>query len=230
MTYTKCTQIAGDPLILAKPRPDVHLLARKLVDTLPYGLPILFNPWKDVCAIDEPWNSPDEKLKRLAAHLNCDPDYIFCGEAPGHLGCRHSGIAFTSERQLLAGSIPRIPKIEQRLTNTRLSFTESSATVVWRNLHLHGIAEKTLLWNAVQLHPHQGNPASNRTPTAAEVAMGAPALRILTDYFPNAKVVAIGGKAAELLRKMNITPTATVRHPANGGIPEFESGIENLVK
>lgn len=206
------------------------LLAQNLVDTLPHGLLTLFNPWKDICALDEPWNSPDEKLNRLAAHLNCNPEYIFCGEAPGYQGCRHSGIAFTSERQLLAGSIPRIPKIEQRLTNTRLSFAEPSATVVWRNLHLHGIAEKTLLWNAVQLHPHEGDPNSNRKPTAAEVAMGAPALRILTDYFPNARLVAIGNTAVELLRIMNISPATTVRHPSFGGATEFANGIMKLVK
>lgn len=215
---------------LFRPNAEALELAQKLIDTLPHGLPNIFNPWKDICALDESWNSPNEKLNRLAAHLNCNPEYIFCGEAPGYQGCRHSGVAFTSERQLLAGSIPRMPNIEQRLTTRSLSFSEPSATVVWRNLHLHGIAENTLLWNAVQLHPHKGNPDTNRTPSPEELALGEPALRLLIATYPKAKVVAIGNKAAELLQKMNITPTATVRHPANGGVTEFENGIQNLVK
>jgi hypothetical protein len=39
-------------------------LAKLLTDTLPSGLPMLFNPWRDRCADDQPRNGPDAKLAR----------------------------------------------------------------------------------------------------------------------------------------------------------------------
>ena len=83
-------------------------LAKLLTDTLPSERPTLFNPWRDHCSQDEPWNGPDAKLARLEAHLACDPEFILCGEAAGYQGCRYSGIAFTSERLLWEGKIPRL--------------------------------------------------------------------------------------------------------------------------
>jgi len=77
-------------------------LAKLLTDTLPPGRRRLFNPWRDRCADDLPSNGPDAKLARLAAHLDCNPRFILCGEAPSYRGCRHSGIAFTSEHLLSA--------------------------------------------------------------------------------------------------------------------------------
>lgn len=205
-------------------------LARRLVATLPFDLPGLFNPWRDECPDDLPCNSPGAKLERLAAHLDCEPEFILCGEAPGHLGCRHSGIAFTSERLLLDGSIPRVSQPQQRLTSRRLSLAEPSATIVWKALYSLGIAERTILWNALQLHPHKpGNWRSNRTPSRDEIALGAPALRMLLDAFPSAKIIAVGKKADGLLRAMNVVPIAAVRHPANGGAKEFAAGLAALI-
>src|ERR1700675_429954 len=110
-------------------------LAKLLTDKLPSGRPTLFNPWRDHCADCKPCNDPDAKLVRLAAHLDCVPKFILCGEAAGYLGCRHSGIAFTSERLLLEGMIPRISPINDRLTSRRLSYSEPSATIVWGALY-----------------------------------------------------------------------------------------------
>ncbi len=81
-------------------------LAKRLVDTLPVGNAGLFNPWKESLADDEPINTPQAKLERLAAHLDCQPRFILCGEAPGYQGCARSGVAFTSERLLLEGYPP----------------------------------------------------------------------------------------------------------------------------
>ena len=204
-------------------------LAKLLTDTLPYGLPMLFNPWRDHCDDDYPCNGPDAKLARLAAHLDCDPEFILCGEAPGYQGCRHSGIAFTSERLLLEGKIPRISPPSQRLTNREPPYSEPAATVVWNALRDLGIEKSTILWNAVQMHPHKpDNKRSNRPPTSAELEFGKPALRMLANKFPSAKVVAVGKKAKRLLDSMGIVSVA-VRHPSYGGATAFRRELESLV-
>lgn len=206
------------------------VLADKLVKTLPSGLPTLFNPWVDVCPLDMPVNTPQSKLLRLGHHLNCDPQFILVGEAPGYQGCRHSGVAFTSERLLLEGAIPRVPQEVSRLTSRRLPYSEPSATIVWKTLYHLGVANQTILWNALQMHPHKpGVTDSNRTPTEKELAFGAPALQMLTQAFPSAKVVAVGNNARDLLTAMGIGFLATVRHPANGGATQFSEGLAALI-
>ncbi|MDD2719987.1 MAG: uracil-DNA glycosylase [Gallionella sp.] len=205
-------------------------LASSLIETLPSGLPGLFNPWKAGCPHDAAGNGPAEKLSRLALHLDCDPEFILTGEAPGYQGCRYSGIAFTSERLLGEGAIPRIPASKSRLSDRRLPFSEPSATIVWKTLYRLGIAERTLLWNALQLHPHREDTLwSNRTPTPAEISLGEPALRMLVAAFPAARIIAVGKKAEGLLHDMGIPVAAAVRHPANGGATEFSNGINKLM-
>src|ERR1035438_10185334 len=117
-------------------------LAKRLTDTLPPGSPTLFNPWRDSCADCEPCNGPNAKLARLAAHLACVPEFILCGEAPSYCGCRHSGIAFTSQCQLLDGMIPGISPMSARLTSRALPYAERSATIVWKALRELGIEKR----------------------------------------------------------------------------------------
>jgi hypothetical protein len=205
-------------------------LARDLVASLPSGRVGLFNPWRDHCPHDAAGNGPTEKLERLALHLDCDPEFILAGEAPGYQGCRYSGIAFTSERLLGEGVIPRVPALTRRLSTRRLPFSEPSATIVWKTLYRLGIAERTLLWNAMQLHPYRAdNLWSNRTPTPDEIKLGEPALRILIAAFPSAKIIAVGKKSEGLLLEMGIPIAGSVRHPANGGATEFAAGLKDLM-
>ncbi len=206
-------------------------LARKLVDTLPHGAAGLFNPWADHCPHGAEGNGPEAKLQRLAQHLDCEPEFILAGEAPGYQGCRYSGIAFTSERLLGEGVIPRIPALNRRLSTRRLPFSEPSATIVWKTLYRLGIAERTILWNAMQLHPYRdGELWSNRTPKPEEIALGEPAMRLLIEAFPKAKIVAVGKKAEGLLTDMGVQVAGAVRHPANGGATEFASGLQALMR
>lgn len=205
-------------------------LAEKLVATLPSGLPSLFNPWADTCPEDTEHNCAESRLQRLAEHLSGNPKYLVAGEASGYLGMRRSALAFTSEKLLLEGAIPRVSVPAGRLTTRRLPFSEPSATIVWRTLKALGIAEETVLWNALPMHPFKaGNPASNRTPTDAELQLGAPAMRLLVDAFPHAKVIAVGKKAELLLTSMGIPIAGQVRHPANGGATAFAQGMQSLI-
>jgi hypothetical protein len=209
-------------------------LAKRLTDTLKSTFSrTLFNPWRDDCDDCKPCNGPDAKLARLAAHLSCEPDFILCGEAPSHRGCRHSGIAFTSECQLLDGRIPGMPKMNHRLTSGADPYFERSAKIVWDELYELGIEKRTILWNALPMHPHRlGDPQSNRTPKSAEFKFGEEALRMLVAAFPSAKVVAVGRKAEGSLKALKLmgVPATYVRHPARGGAEEFIEGLEQLVK
>jgi uracil-DNA glycosylase len=204
--------------------------AKQLIATLPVGVPLLFNPWKESCRFDTSKNSTEAKIDRLARHLDCSAQYLLIGEAPGYQGCRYSGVAFTNERLLIDGVIPRVAKISHRLSTRRLPFSEPSATIVWKTLYNLGIAERTVLWNALQLHPFvSGNVWSNRTPTNAELAYGTDSLTLLRRRFPNATVVAVGKKAAGVLAQMGTPFHATVRHPANGGATLFATELATVI-
>ena len=149
----------------------------------------------------------------------------------GYLGMRRSAIAFTSERLLLEGAIPRVPAPTGRLTDRRLPYSEPSATIVWKTLKRLGIAERTILWNALPMHPFKpGAVDSNRTPTDKELMQGAPAMRLLAEAFPRAKVVAVGRKSELLLGQMGVATAGQVRHPANGGATAFAEGLSRLAQ
>lgn len=200
-------------------------IATQLVGLLPFNQPNLFNPWVENCVHQSPENTPAQRIARLAQHLDTDAKLILVGEAPGYQGARYSGVAFTSERLLMQGAIPRI-EATGRLTTRETSFTEPSATIVWKALYQLGLAETTVLWNALQLHPHRpGELWSNRTPTDIELGWGRPALAALLAHFPKAKVVAVGKKSEGLLERMSLPVDACIRHPANGGGPEFNRGL-----
>lgn len=208
-------------------------LARELIARLPKSSDGFFNPWLDWHEEDDPASpdaGPEGRVIRLAHHLARRPRFILCGEAPGYQGAKTSGIAFTSERQLVEGVIPGVPRLSGRLTKRDLSFAEPSATIVWKALYRLRVQEEVITWNAVQMHPHKpGLPWTNRTPTDAELEHGRPCLEKLCEAFPDAKWVAIGRKAEGLLAAANIAAAATVRHPANGGAGEFNAGLDRFL-
>ena len=207
-------------------------LVERLVDALPQAsIPELFNPYRDQCELDTNAQAAEARRARLVEHLACEPRWILVGEAPGYQGCRYTGVAFTSEKQVLAGAVPRVLAPIERLTRRELPFSEPSATLVWKALYCLGIAEATITWNALQLHPvGPRGPWSNRTPSPAELAAGAPALRLLLAAFPAAGVVAVGRHAQALLAEAGARGVAgAVRHPANGGARAFAEGLAALV-
>lgn len=201
-----------------------------LLKKLPSTTSTLFNPWTSSCPYDSIYNTTESKKNRLYNHLNCDAKYILVGEAPGYQGCRYSGVAFTSERLLLEGAIPRINRLEDRLTSRPRPFSEPSATIVWATLKELGIAEETILWNALQMHPHPISEIwKNRTPLDIEISQGAEAVKELIKLNPTAKIIAVGKKAEFLLNKEGIKTHGCVRHPANGGATLFRSGLQELM-
>ena len=205
-------------------------LAERLIRSLPRSAPALFNPWTTRCAQDLPAHGPAHRRARLGSHLDCEARLVLVGEAVGYQGGRYSGIAFTSERLLGEGRIPRIEPTP-RLTRRPLPFSEPSATIVWRELHALGLQAHTVLWNALPLHPHRADaPWSNRTPTRAELVLGRQAIDLLAQAYPRAAIVAVGRHAQVVVSDVLGRAVPGVRHPAYGGASEFARGLRGALR
>jgi len=162
----------------------------------------------------------------LALYLQCigDPRMLLVGEAPSHRGGRLTGIPFTSESVMM-----RVLGAERGFRKAtpgpKLS-TEASATMVWATIG--SIDPLPLLWNAFPFHPFRdGNPWSNRIPTAEELRIGALFLERLLRLFRIEQIVAVGRLAERSLTHLGIEHTA-VRHPSQGGKQKFISGMARL--
>ncbi|HEY0142441.1 MAG TPA: uracil-DNA glycosylase [Thermoanaerobaculia bacterium] len=168
-------------------------------------------------------------LEQLAA---IGPRMLLIGEAVSHRGGRLTGIAFVSETVMLAGVETLNGRIlgadhgyRKATDGPRLS-TEASATMVWGTIK--NIDPLPLLWNAFPFHPfHEGEPESNRVPSAAELLIGQRFIGQLMTLFAFDQIVAIGNQAALSLTKLAI-PHTKVRHPSMGGKNEFIAQMASL--
>lgn len=163
--------------------------------------------------------------------LDRGPDLVLVGEAPGYLGCRRTGVPFTSDRLLLADSDPNgifgAANGFQQASDDGRTPGEQTATIVWRTLATHGVI--ALGWNAWPFHPHRpGQPATNRPPRVSELRAGLPFLQTLLSLVPTIPIVAMGNSAAHNLQALGV-PFTKVRHPAQGGARQFAEGIDMIV-
>ena len=186
-----------------------------------YASADVFNPWRDHdAATDLVADAPARRAARLCTHLSGRAQFVLIGEAAGYQGCKVSGMAFTSERLILEGTIPRVTSAS-RLTSRPRPWSEPSATTVWKTLHALGIAEHTVLWNAFAWHPHKpGARHSNRTPTRAELQAGLPALQAFLELNRGARLFAVGRNAERSLAELGVA-ASPLRHPSMGGAAEF---------
>jgi len=185
----------------------------------------VFNPWyqRDP-GTDVEAQAPATRRERLAAHLDCDPAVLLVGEAAGYQGAHVSGMAFTSERLLLEGAIPRVC-VDARLSTRARPWSEPSATTVWGALTQLGLADRAVLWNCFAWHPHRaGELQSNRTPTREEYVHGLPVLAALCALYPRAHVLAVGKGAAAGLAALGRS-VLCLRHPSMGGATAFRDGL-----
>jgi hypothetical protein len=168
-------------------------------------------------------------LEQLAA---VGPEVLLVGEAVSYRGGRLTGIAFVSETLMLSGVATRSGRVlgapagfRKATAGPRLS-TEASATMVWETISR--MQPLPLLWNAFPFHPfHEGNPESNRAPSAAELLLGQRFLAGLMRLFPIQTVVAVGNHASRSLQKLGVEHTR-VRHPSQGGKQLFVEGMARL--
>ena len=229
--------------------PDVASFIARLADTPGDRL---FNPWFewDECH-DASEHSADVRRRHLEHYLTSrvgHAKYLLIAEAAGYQGAHFSGIAMTSERILLGhqqkcGILPChvLPGLEPARTSSdgisgkqsvrKWGFTEPTATTVWcrlRRLHVNPL--EVVLWNAVPWHPYDDAKGllSNRTPTPCEKDSSTAHLEAFLDLYPDARRIAIGEVSKELLSDYD--DVLHVRHPANGGADEFETGLRRVVE
>ena len=186
----------------------------------------------DTESLKNPYKNPI-KARNLFIYLSymvqMKPEYMFVGEAPGHLGCALTGIPFTDEYRLSAlgnaGCLPLQQPGYEIITDPPTR--EDSARIIWRTL-----AEKKfypLLWNIVPFHPHEPNSShTNRRPTPQELLDYFRFTGDLLEVVPSIRrelVFALGRESEKmLLRGLGIN-APYIRHPARGGGPKCTSAI-----
>jgi uracil-DNA glycosylase len=174
------------------------------------------------------------RRKNLLVYLNqmykIKPKVILVGEAPGYRGCRLTGVPFTSD-YLLMNNMEGLSLFGREsgysLTQEKDKLLkEATATIIWETLIKYDLM--ALAWNAFPFHPHKKeNGESNRTPLKSELLIGERFLVKMIEMFDIKKVVAVGNKAEESLKKLNISADK-VRHPAQGGKAQFVEGIRKI--
>ena len=162
------------------------------------------------------------RRRNLRLYLeSLDPRVMLIGEAVSYRGGRLTGIPFTSETIMLSWD----GAFRKATDGPRLS-TEASATMVWGTIA--NFDPLPLLWNAFPFHPFvAGNSFSNRLPTSAELAIGAPFIVRLIRLFAIEEVVAIGNAASASLTRLGI-PHDKIRHPSQGGKQKFVAGMAKV--
>lgn len=161
-----------------------------------------------------------------------DPDTLLIGEAPGYQGTYRTGVPFCSESILLGpknrhGLFGGEQNGYQRVYEGERLWKEPSATVVQRTLD--ELPKLPLIWATFPLHPHKpGIELSNRTPNAAEVALGAELLGELIGILQPKQLFAVGNIAEKCLSGLGIQ-TVKIRHPSHGGATLFHDQLLELL-
>jgi uracil-DNA glycosylase len=181
-----------------------------------------FNQFRETSPDDVP-DAPAIRLANLRHYLveRDQADVLAIGEAAGYQGMRWSGIAFTSEFDLLHWGEPY-----RRSSRRPRPWKEPSGTIVHGVLDEMGAERRVILWNTVPTHPHlPGQPLSNRRPTRLEVAAGLPYAQRLIDIIRPRLIVGVGRIAAETVGSRAVY----VRHPAQSGATAFRAGMRALL-
>ena len=197
------------------------------IEALLRGLPTLtigatFNPFRDTGTDDLP-DAPTIRLANLGHYLEQrrEADVLAVGEAAGYQGMRWSGIAFTSEFDLLRWGDPY-----RRSSRRPRPWKEPSGTIVHGVLEELGAERRVILWNTVPTHPHlAGKPLSNRRPAREEIAAGRVLVDRLIEIVQPRILVGVGRIACQALPEARY-----VRHPAQSGATAFRLGMRAALK
>ena len=182
---------------------------------------LTFNQFREAGADDVP-DAAAIRLANLRSYLDrrLGADVVAVGEAAGYQGMRWSGIAFTSEFDLLRWGAPY-----RRSSRRARPWKEPSGTIVHGVLEELGAERRVILWNTVPTHPRlPGRPLSNRRPTQGEIAAGGTFVERLIEIMQPRLLIGVGRIACAAL------PGAQyVRHPAQSGATAFRLGMRALL-
>jgi hypothetical protein len=181
-----------------------------------------FNQFREAGPDDVP-DAPAIRRANLRHYLmeRNEADVLAIGEAAGYQGMRWSGIAFTSEFDLLRWGDPY-----RRTSRRPRPWKEPSGTIVHGVLDEMRAERRVILWNTVPTHPFlRGHPLSNRRPSRPEVDAGLIYARRLIDILRPRLVVGVGRIAADTVG----SGAVYVRHPAQSGATAFRSGMRQLL-
>jgi hypothetical protein len=176
-----------------------------------------FNQFREVGPDDAP-DAAGIRLTNLRHYLaeRVRADVVAVGEAAGYQGMRWSGIAFTSEFDLLRWGDPY-----RRSSRRPRPWKEPSGTIVHGVLDETGAERRVILWNTVPTHPHlPGKPLSNRRPAREEIAAGRVLVERLVDIVHPRVLIGVGRIACATLPEAQY-----VRHPAQSGATAFRVGM-----
>ena len=173
----------------------VPAVDRFITELAAISLPRAFNPWSEVDAENDLGVDASairrDHLRRYLAERVDHARLLLIAEAAGYQGCKFSGIAMTSERQLMASPSTGSEFFEGAKRRTSRApvrpagFTEPTATIVWGKMLEAGLQGREWVnWNTFAWHPQGATPLSNRTPTPEELEAGVPALQTLPCALP----------------------------------------------
>ncbi len=207
----------------------------------------VFNPWwqRDI-KNDLNAQAPLIRRRQLTCYLQervGRAKYLLLAEAVGYQGGHFSGIPMTSERILLGGQKKKgiLPEHvfstakPQRTSRVDLKpdgYSEPTATMVWGEIINSGRDPREfILWNAYPWHPYKLEKGllSNRTPDQEEMTKGIDILKLLMKTCKVKNIIAIGAKSDCQLRELGIK-AVKIRHPANGGAPEFRRKFPHCLR
>lgn len=210
---------------------DLSAVLRRLYRGPRGAAPAVVNPYRESFpGLDGP-AAPRRRQANLEAYLERvgSPRLVLLGEALGFRGGRFSGIAFTSERQLVGPADRVLPwagcrPFQASSCNPDL-WLEPSGSIVWGALG--GDARGALLWNTFPWHPYAAKgPLSNRTPERGLVAANLDVLEaLLAEVGGGARVLAVGRTAQAALAMLGVEAPA-LRHPAHGGAVVFRRQLQ----
>ena len=194
-----------------------------LADLSTANIGATFNQFRETGPDDVP-DGPMIRRANLRQYLaeRDRADVLAIGEAAGYQGMRWSGIAFTSEFDLLRWGDPY-----RRSSRRPRPWKEPSGTIVHGLLDELRAERRVILWNTVPTHPHLAEqPLSNRRPTRPEVVAGLTYARRLIEIVRPRLVVGVGRIAADTVGNGAVY----VRHPAQSGATAFRAGMRALLE
>lgn len=198
------------------------------------SLPVVFNPYRDVCPEHDRSDAPAIRRRNLALMLAATTasETVWFGRDLGWRGGRRTGLPLTDEARLPFAS--HLASVAGFVVATRSGpQREATAGHVWAMiecLHRDQGVSPPLLWNAFPFHPHPpGRPLANRPHTAAEARIGREIAAALLDWLRPRRLVALGCSARQALVKLG-HDNDCVRHPSFGGQRRFMAQIGALYR